>query len=1124
VRVERDRARGEIKPRARAIRTRFVDEPLRFLLFRRQALFTAAIVVDDDRVVIRGALLAREREAGADAGRAPAVLAVIREHARVELRIARAAHRTCALGGQHFHGAEFRGGQPAVHRVVQAVERRKQMHHALADFERLVERMTQLRFVVRRHDQVGDRQLNGVFAEAVELRPRVDRHEFAVHPQMRIAARLGPLREIGVHALAVHHQRREEADVLPLMVAQQLRRDRLDALRRNRCAVVNAMLQAKLHIEQTQEVPNFGRGRDGTLATAARQALLDRDGRRNAVHGIDLGAPCRLHDGACIRIQRFEITALAFVKKNVERERRLARTGHAGDHIELAVRNVDVQRFQVVLARVDDAHHVFAFDRTPRARRAQRLLQRDALRGRVCRFRRRVHRAVVLQQRHTGMRFGTALDVLGRARAQHAAAAVAAFGTEVDDPVGRADHVEVMLDHDQRMAACEQFAERLHQLGDVVEMQARGRFVEHEKPFGDGLLRAARTARLGRFGEKAGELEPLRFAARQRRHRLTELHIFEADVDNGLQHAQHFRVVREVRGGFADGQLQHVGNAQCARRFAALDLHLEQLRAVTAPVTVRTAQVHVAQKLHFDVLETRTAASRATSVAGIEAEHARPVGALLRERRLRKQLADFVERADVAGRIRARGLADRRLVDEHHVGNLIRAGQVAECARRFGGEAEVPRHGRVQHVLQQRRLARARHARHADEPLQRNFHRNVAQIVLGRAFQHDARRARVHRALRPVRRVRDVAAPAEILAGQRARRTDQLGRAVENDRAATLARSRPHVDQPVRREHHRRVVFHHHERIARVPQTMHGLHDPAQIARMQTDTRFVQHEQRFGERRAERRGQIDPLHFAARQRAALPVKRQITEPDVAQIFQARAHFGEQQLERVVEQRARQTDFVEEAADALDRHQHQVVHGEARQRLELRAIPFDAARHEALRGRQHLVRISLAAETPQQRLRFQTRAAAGFARRVAAVLRQQHANVHLVRFRFEIFEEAFDAVPLALPLAVPVRRTVDDPVALRVRQFAPRRAAADVGLRRVAHQIVLTLLPRGRLHRLDRAVAQRFARVRDHEAEVDADHAAKAAADVARAVGRVERKQRRLRIGIAQVAFRAMQPR
>src|SRR5438876_987803 len=43
-------------------------------------------------------------------------------------------------------------------------------------------------------------------------------------------------------------------------------------------------------------------------------------------------------------------------------------------------------------------------------------------------------------------------DVLRRACGDHAAATVAAFGAHVDQPVGALDHVEVVLDHHDRVA------------------------------------------------------------------------------------------------------------------------------------------------------------------------------------------------------------------------------------------------------------------------------------------------------------------------------------------------------------------------------------------------------------------------------------------------------------------------------------------------------------------------------------------------------------------------------------------------------------------------------------------------------------------------------------------------
>ena len=58
------------------------------------------------------------------------------------------------------------------------------------------------------------------------------------------------------------------------------------------------------------------------------------------------------------------------------------------------------------------------------------------------------------------------------------AAAGAAFGAHVDDPVGGLDDVEVVLDDEQRAAAFDEFAEGGEELLHVVEVEAGGGLVE----------------------------------------------------------------------------------------------------------------------------------------------------------------------------------------------------------------------------------------------------------------------------------------------------------------------------------------------------------------------------------------------------------------------------------------------------------------------------------------------------------------------------------------------------------------------------------------------------------------------------------------------------------------------
>ena len=106
-----------------------------------------------------------------------------------------------------------------------------------------------------------------------------------------------------------------------------------------------------------------------------------------------------------------------------------------------------------------------------------------------------------------------------RAAGDQLAAVGAAFGAEVDDPVGFLDDVEVVLDGDDGVAAVDQAVQDVDQLLDVGEVQAGGRLVE------DVERRAARF-----LAELVGELDALRFAAGERVAALAEGEVAEADV------------------------------------------------------------------------------------------------------------------------------------------------------------------------------------------------------------------------------------------------------------------------------------------------------------------------------------------------------------------------------------------------------------------------------------------------------------------------------------------------------------------------------------------------------------------------------------------------------------------
>src|SRR5690242_4706174 len=77
-----------------------------------------------------------------------------------------------------------------------------------------------------------------------------------------------------------------------------------------------------------------------------------------------------------------------------------------------------------------------------------------------------------------GERFLLARHLLGGALGDDASAVLAAFRAEVNDPVGIADHVEVVLDDDDGIAQVGKAVKDVEQLFYVVEVQAGGGLVE----------------------------------------------------------------------------------------------------------------------------------------------------------------------------------------------------------------------------------------------------------------------------------------------------------------------------------------------------------------------------------------------------------------------------------------------------------------------------------------------------------------------------------------------------------------------------------------------------------------------------------------------------------------------
>ena len=160
-----------------------------------------------------------------------------------------------------------------------------------------------------------------------------------------------------------------------------------------------------------------------------------------------------------------------------------------------------------------------------------------------------------------GVGAGRRGDLLGRAGGDHLAALLAALGAEVDDPVGGLDHVEVVLDHDHRVAGVDQAVEHVEQPLDVGEVQAGGRLVEDvERVAGRDL------------GELGRELDPLRLAAGELRRRLAEADVVEPDVVQ--------RLAGGARSSGCSRRTRHASSTDISST-SAIDLPLKRTSSVS---------------------------------------------------------------------------------------------------------------------------------------------------------------------------------------------------------------------------------------------------------------------------------------------------------------------------------------------------------------------------------------------------------------------------------------------------------------------------------------------------------------------------------------------------------------
>ena len=473
---------------------------------------------------------------------------------------------------------------------------------------------------------------------------------------------------------------------------------------------------------------------------------------------------------------------------------------------------------------------------------------------------------VVAGEEAAGVGGGDGGDLLGRAVGDDAAAAFAAFGAHVEDVVGVADDVEVVLDDDDGVAEVGEAVEDFEELADVVEVEAGGGLVE-EVEGAAGLA----------LGELAGELHALGFAAGEGGGGLAEVDVAEAYVDEGLELDVDGGDVFEDGDGVFDGEVEEVGDG------VAVELDGEGLLIVTASVTYFAEDVDVGEEVHLDAALAFALAGFAASALDVEGEAAGLVAALAGLGEHGEEVADGGEDAGVGGGVRAWGAADGGLVDLDDFVELVDADDAAVLAGLFAGAVEFFGEGAVEDVVDEGGFSAAADSGDDGHDAEREVGGDVLEVVGVGVFDGDP----VAGEFAGFGAGEDFDFAGEVLAGEGGGVVhDLLGGAVGDEVAAVFAGSGAEVEDVVGFADGVFVVLDDEDGVAEVAEVFEGVDEALVVALVEADGGLVEDVEDAAEARADLRGEADALAFAAGEGGGGAVEGEVAEADGVEEFEA----------------------------------------------------------------------------------------------------------------------------------------------------------------------------------------------------------------------------------------------
>lgn len=318
----------------------------------------------------------------------------------------------------------------------------------------------------------------------------------------------------------------------------------------------------------------------------------------------------------------------------------------------------------------------------------------------------------------------------------------------------------------------------------------------------------------------------------------------------------------------------------------------------------------IREELHGNLLVAHAPAALTAATPGVKGESGGGEAGALGLFGGGKEFADGVVDVEIEEGGGAGGLAERGLVDQDHIGDLLEALDGFQLGRFLHGAAQMLEQGLVDDFVDEGAFARTAHAGNRHQAAEREGKIQVPQVVAGGPTDFEPRMV-FSGARSAIFRKGNGFPAGEIRPGGGLLNLGKAGGRAGIEEAATLrAGTGAELENIFRGADDGLIVFNHEDGVAGLAEFAEKAEQAVGVAGMESDAGFIEDEEGSGEASAQATREVDPLKFSSGEGAGSAVECQVAQahaekkaktfPDVFQrglggfvpSFDLREEFGE----------------------------------------------------------------------------------------------------------------------------------------------------------------------------------------------------------------------------------------